>query len=391
MKSHITTHVFALALLLAGCAGSDDGDGTATSPSVDGFITKEEAAEQASGQAATGTESDFIAEPPSGIAGSGIVIAEPDQTAWQIPNDGANFTGPPLQAGDGPSSADSCPDQDLVVTATEAAGEQICFFSEDDPNTPAARIDQVVETVEGEDFVRIRLTLNPNFVDNSYGETAVGWGQNAPDQQVTPPPKGGKKPKAGKGQKTHTFKDLVGSDHAEMQLTDSNGDVVLHFKVDYLSEDQSAPSGYSSLGVTGGEGKILVGDPAWILQATSSLDRNLNACGYDTFTENSPAPVGVDSATEAGNWDYRVVYEVWVSLDAFGDADFGAASIEFVHASPSKASNNTVEVTAGPCPPDDDPPESDEPPPGGSGGSSSTPSGGSGGTETEPVNIPEAR
>jgi hypothetical protein len=90
MKSHITTHVFALALLLAGCAGSDDGDGTATSPSVDGFITKEEAAEQASGQAATGTESDFIAEPPSGIAGSGIVIGQSEagsqrhaKTSWR--------------------------------------------------------------------------------------------------------------------------------------------------------------------------------------------------------------------------------------------------------------------------------------------------------------------
>lgn len=412
MKSHIRPLTSVLTLLLAGCSGSD-GDDSTDAP-FDGFITKEEAAgNDGESDSISASMEDAIIhdEARSGIAGSGIVVAEEDRTSWLIPDDGASFTGPPLQAGEGPASAESCPEQALIVTATEAVGEQICFFSADDPSTPAARIDQVIETVEGEDFVRIRLTLNPNFVDNTYGETAVGWGENAavpgdlagtadettpaPDADVasTMPPPPDKKPKKPKGAKTHTFKDLVGSDHAEMMLTDSNGDVVLHFKVDYVSEDEDAPSGYASLGVTGGEGDVLIGEAEWILQATTSLDRNLNACGYDEFLENSPVPPTDGAGGEAENWDYRVVYEVWVSLDAFGDADFGEAFIEFVHASPSKASDNTVDVTAGPCPPDDDPP------PGVGGGGAPTtdtpgggPSGGMGGSgATGPVDIEKAR
>jgi hypothetical protein len=41
-----------------------------------------------------------------------------------------------------------------------------------------------------------------------------------------------------------------------------------------------------------------------------------------------------------------------VRKDAFGDSGFGQASVEFVHASPSKAGSNTIEVTTGDCPPD---------------------------------------
>lgn len=410
MKSHLCPLVSIATLLLAACSGSDD-DGDTSTPAAEGFITAEEAAgkDSQSDNAGTASGDEVIIDDSarSGIAGSGIVIAEDDSTSWLIPDEGASFTGPPLQAGEGPATADSCPEQDLIVTATEAAGEQICFFSAEDPDTPAARIDQVIETVEGEDFVRIRLTLNPNFVDNTYGETAVGWGENAEppeamaadDMLDTMPPADGKMPpadkkaKAPKAAKSHTFKDLVGSDHAEMKLTDSNGDVVLHFKVDYVSEDDSAPSGYASLGVTGGEGSVLVGQAEWILQATTSLDRNLNACGYDSFLENSPIPPTEGAEAEAENWDYRVVYEVWVSLDAFGDADFGEAFIEFVHASPSKASDNTVDVTAGPCPPDEDPPGGS----GGSGGAPTTttpgggPSGGMGGASSAPVDIEKAR
>ena len=50
-------------------------------------------------------------------------------------------------------------------------------------------------------------------------------------------------------------------------------------------------------------------------------------------------------------WDYRVVYEVTIDLAAFGDAGFSGAFIDYVHASPAKSPDNTIEVTPGECPP----------------------------------------
>ena len=69
----------------------------------------------------------------------------------------------------------------------------------------------------------------------------------------------------------HTFKDLVGSDHAEFKLSDADGKLVLHFKEDYISQLASAPSGYASLGVIGGEGRMLAGDARDIVAASTSL------------------------------------------------------------------------------------------------------------------------
>ncbi len=289
--------------------------------------------------------------PQASVDDSTPLIYDADSKQWDVPDD-ADFTGPPLDVSDGPTSADECPTTSVISSSSGAAAEQTCFFSEDDPDTPAARIDQVVETVDGNEWVHVRLTLNPNFVDNSFGETAVGWDGDAQAD-------GMKKKHQG-----HTFKDLVGSDHAEMKITDASGNVVLHFKLDYLSEDENSPSGYSSLGVTGGEGKMLEGDPEWIVAVATSLDRNLNACGLSGHVESSPMPaLEASSDPEEPDWDYRVVYEVWIDVDAFGSEGFGDAFIEFVHASPSKASENSVDVTPGDCPPEtDEPPAVDAPP-----------------------------
>jgi hypothetical protein len=237
----------------------------------------------------------------------------------------------------------------------------VCFYTANDPNVPAATIEQVVEVVGNTEWVHIRLILNPTFVDNSYGESAIGWGGDddiAAPQPPAPMPVGAmderpareRRPRAVK--RAHEFRDLVGSDHAEIQLLDASGNVALHFKLDYLSESEGSASGYASLGVSGGEGKMLAGDAAAILGSSTSMDRNLNACGLAGFVEDSPntdpsyAPSGTAPA-----WDYRVIYEVWVSAEAFGSAGFGSALIESVHASPSKTGENTETVTPGSCPP----------------------------------------
>jgi hypothetical protein len=75
---------------------------------------------------------------------------------------------------------------------------------------------------------------------------------------------------------------------------------VLEFRIDYISASASAPSGYASLGVLGGEGRIVSGTGSWVLEATTSLDINLNHYGYCTGgatgnCKTGPAPLLVNS------------------------------------------------------------------------------------------------
>ena len=249
-------------------------------------------------------------------------------------------------------------------------------FMESGQTQPAATIEQVLECAEGMDAVHLRLTFDPAFVDNTYGENAIGWDQRAkgpmggpmgmgmgmpapPPGAAPPPPPAGagpgdkmmmpKPPKGGKA--GHTWKDLVGSDHAEFVVTNEAGELATQFKLDYVSVDAKAPSGYASLGVLGGDGKMIKGDSKWIVKWVTSIDRNLNERGYASYTEDSPATDADYTANAATpNWDYRVVYEVWIDNAAFGASGFGGAQIEHVHASPSKAPSDTIIVKKGDCP-----------------------------------------
>jgi hypothetical protein len=243
-----------------------------------------------------------------------------------------------------------------------------CYYSSVSPGTPMAFLEQVVETAEGQGLVHVRLTMNPAFVDNTYGTTAIGWGgsdagSGPPAGPAAPAKPGGPGgpgaasmmgmgPGGGgpHGPGGHTFDDLVGSDHAEFDLSDAAGASVLSFDLDYISSDSSALSGYATLGVNGGDGKMLSGDATAIVYASTSLDRDLNACGYSSYTTNSPATdASYTPNASTPNWDYRAVYDVWVKADAFAGG-FGRATIPYVHASPAKL-NATLPVTPGPCPP----------------------------------------
>jgi len=235
--------------------------------------------------------------------------------------------------GDGDAPWDDDPSGDPSSPTDGGDGERFCFFGADDPDTPAAVIEHTIEVVEGIDTVHVELTLDPRFVDNTYGASSIGWENSK------------------KG--THAFGELVGSDRAELLLFAGDGTLTVDFELDYLTADDTAPSGYRSLGVTGGDGDVLVGDASWIVDATSSLDRNLNERGYGSFTTDSPATdSGYSPNPAAPAWDYRVVYEAWVSLDAFGPTGYGEPSIDHIHASPSKATDNTIVVDPRPCPPD---------------------------------------
>lgn len=243
------------------------------------------------------------------------------------------------------------------------------------PDTPAAMIEQVIESVNGTSYVHIRVTFDPAFVDNTYGENSdAGWGT-----------------------KGHTFADqLTRSDHVELLLTDASGATVMDFKEDYIHSlvdtkpakpGKPGPGGaggatstspvagvagaanaanscdqYDTLGVRGGDGAMVTGSADDVLGAATSIDRNINGCGYCASSAcGSSGNCTVDSpATDANytpnpltpNWNYAVVYEVWLKAAAFdAGGGFGQAYITFVHASPSKATNDTLIVVPSPCPP----------------------------------------
>lgn len=179
----------------------------------------------------------------------------------------------------------------------------------------------------GTPAVHITLVFNPTFVDNTYGQTQVGWSS-----------------------KGHSFNDLVGSDHADIVMLDTMGAVVYDMSLDYISQDPDKPCGWGSLGPFGGDGKIRTGDPGGILAYSSSLDQNLNDRGYCDYTTDSPATD--ESCTpnpDAPDWDFRVVYELWVAQSAFDPDGFGSAYMSNVHASPSKLGTNTVPVEPDDC------------------------------------------
>ena len=174
--------------------------------------------------------------------------------------------------------------------------------------------------------------------DNSYGVNAVGWGTQG-----------------------HKFNDLVGSDHAGFQIVDPSGVVRLSFNVDYISADATAPSGYRSLGVLGGDGKMLVGTSTGIT-ATSSLANNLNNINIpglfnaahvqqfgsvNLLTDSPPTDAShstyvISDPTLAG-WDFHDTYYVTVSAAKLASFGFDPLTwtvepnVDQLHNSPAKA------------------------------------------------------
>jgi hypothetical protein len=180
---------------------------------------------------------------------------------------------------------------------------------------------------------------------------AIGWGTGNEAMMMDMMMMG--KPKPGRG-RMREYKQLVGSDHAEIVITDDSGEKVAQFKLDYISVDESSPSGYSDLGVNGGDGEMILGDASWILDTETSIDKNLNERGYASYTVDSPATDADYTPNDATpEWDYRYVFEAWIDVAALGDRGFGTALIEHVHASPAKSEEDTLIVEPGECPPCD--------------------------------------
>jgi len=198
-------------------------------------------------------------------------------------------------------------------------------------------------SVDGQGNVFVAFVQPLSINDNTYGVNSVGWT--------------GKDGKAG----THTFGNLTGSDKAQFNLTNGAGDAMI-FTLDYISQSSTAPSGYGSLGVAGGDGSVGGGkkgssgpSEASVLKWGSSLDYNLNTLGFKTFLTDSPAttparnPDGsIDyskpyaNPTNAPGWVYNIEYEFEIAASAFGPSGFGSVTVPFAHDSPSKFGQNTI-------------------------------------------------
>ena len=262
-------------------------------------------------------------------------------TSSAIPFAGAGSTGQGglITSGISPESCTAASAFNGSVVTPVGGDNLTCFYSSSvSPTLPLAFIEQDEEIIGGKDLIHVRLTMNPTFVDNTYGSTAIGWsGSDAGTMMMGP------------GMHGHSFWDLIDSDHCEFDFKNASGDVVLSFNMDYCSADANAPSGFACLGVSGGDGGMLIGSASDIVYYNTSLGRDLNACGYGSYTTNSPATdANYDANPATPNWDYRVVYDVWVSKAALPSG--WSVSIPYVHASPSKMAS-TYTVTAAPCPP----------------------------------------
>jgi uncharacterized repeat protein (TIGR01451 family)/LPXTG-motif cell wall-anchored protein len=182
-------------------------------------------------------------------------------------------------------------------------------------------------TTNGDGTITIRTALSTNFVDNTYGINAIGW------------PNG------------HKFSDLTGSDKLTLALYDATNVKRMEFQIDYLTASSGAPSGYKTLCVNGGDGKMITGKATDVIGCLTSLDVNFNTSGY-VLTTNSPATdANYTPNLTYSNWIYKVWYEVIVKPEPFAaGGGFGKPMITNIHASPSKKGTNTCPTVEVSCP-----------------------------------------
>ena len=180
--------------------------------------------------------------------------------------------------------------------------------------TDVPSVDPVISVVPGAapNTTKITYTQSLAVNDNSYGTgTDPSWGT-----------------------KSHTFSSLLGSDKLNVVIND--GTPKYNFVLDYITAKTGTPSGYGSLGPTGGDGSISVGTvgATGVISWSTSLDENLNTLGgtCNTYIVNSPLSPGPDAGCPG--WNFVNSYSVTVA------GTFTAAQVSFplVHNSPAKPS-----------------------------------------------------
>jgi len=183
-----------------------------------------------------------------------------------------------------------------------------------------------IDVEEGPNTITLRTIYAKTFCDNTYGDNTIGWGSTS-----------------------HTFDKLRGSDKLELALYDANGALALQFELDYIDDGGQGVSGYGTGGVTDGDGDMITGNAAYILDVKTSLSENFNTYGYVLLDDSPATDDNYTVNPNYPNWIYEIWYEVTVDLAAFGAAGWGYPEITDFHASPSKTGNNSEPVEFSEC------------------------------------------
>ncbi len=254
-----------------------------------------------------------------------VAAGQPVTYSYEVTNTGAVTLTDVTITDDHGTPADTSDDFVAGTAATLAPGEVRTFTVTLFPTvTMCMTIDGTteevgtleIETLPGGD-VKVRYLQSRNVVDNTYGVNSVGY------------------------PKHHNFGDLLGSDKAQFRFRDGAGSVVLEFIADYISSSSAYPSGYGTLGVAGGDGKMVVGSSANVVSVETSITESLNQSpAFYGFTTDSPAEPNAA-------WDYVDSYTVVVKGSLFTANGFGGVEIPGVHNSPSKKGFNLF--TPEPC------------------------------------------
>ncbi len=184
-------------------------------------------------------------------------------------------------------------------------------------NNVDTKVGLLITELLGNGNVKVTYRQSTDLVDNTYGSNASsGWTNG------------------------HTFSNFTGSDGANIQFISGTGTVVLQAKFDYISSTGTAayPSGYGTLGATGGDGGMISGLLSDIVSVDTTMSKNLNQSpAFYGYTTNSPAP-----PSSFPTWDYVDGYTIEIKGSAFGSSGFGKVNIVGVHNSPAKVGANLV-------------------------------------------------
>lgn len=216
--------------------------------------------------------------------------------------------------------------ENWTYTATKFLPLTMC----DNPLGADVVVGSLVTNALANGDVQVTYVQNNVLNDNSYGANIVNWPSS------------------------HTFNSLLGSDKAEFSFKNKAGTEVMHFFLDYLTATNTVPSGYKSLGVSGGDGSISVGSAANIASFDTSMSKNFNSAGLGVvagkasngvlLTTNSPKTVSSSSYQVVdsffNSWEFRNIYQVTIKAAAFGTSGFGSVAVPTVHNSPPKAGTN---------------------------------------------------
>lgn len=240
---------------------------------------------------------------------------------------------PGFVVGDSDNDNKLDPTETWTYSATKIAPQPVC----DVINGVDVQVGTIITTILPNGNVKVVYDQGVTLNDNTYGANIVNW------------------PVA------HTLNSLLGSDKAQFVFKNGAGQVVMDFLLDYITATNTVPSGYKSLGVSGGDGSISIGSAGRIVSFDTSISRNFNSNGFGVtagiagngfnLVNNSPMTVSSSSydVVDAffAQWEFRNIYEVVIDSAAFGPSGFGSVSVPSVHNSPPKLGAN--ESTPEPC------------------------------------------